>query len=178
MFKLIVVTLAAFFVVLQVFGEQSRRPVVTREAPAALTLASMVGMNDRIDEVSLEPEPLLTESDAIALAIEAGAKARLEQKSSYQTVALRGVPKAIDPEQGVENAEPVAKTPIVTWVVSGNRVNLRQGPGTSNAVVTQVTLGTEAEVIGSKNGWMQIVTVDGDTTGWISGKYLKEQTPS
>ena len=180
MFKLIVVTLAAFFVILQVFGDPSRRPAVTREAPAALTLASLIGVDEKIEETSLEPEPLLSEADAIALAVEAGKRVRQERKSGPQAVTLRGVADvikvaAVNPDQS--EAAAIEAAPVAKWLVSGTRVNLRQGPGTSNAVVTQLTLGTEAEVIDSQNGWMQIVTTDGATTGWISGKFLKEQAP-
>lgn len=181
MFKLIVVTLAAFFIILQAFGDSSRRPVVTREAPAALTLASMIGLGEKIEETSLAPEPLLSDAEAIALAVEAGERVRKEKNSGPQAVTLRGVPEvikvaAVTPDQSEVPVVEVA--PVAKWFVTGTRVNLRQGPGTSNAVVTQVTLGTEAEVIDSRNGWMQIVTTDGAATGWISGKFLKEQAPS
>ena len=181
MFKLIVVTLAAFVVILQVFGDPSQRPAVTRDAPAALTLASLIGVDAKIEETSLAPEPLLSDAEAIALAVDAGARVRLEKEPGPQVATLRGVAEvikvaAVNPGQSEVPA--IDATPIARWVVSGTRVNLRQGPGTSNAVVTQVTLGTEAEVIDSRNGWMQIVTTDGETTGWISGKFLEEQAPS
>ena len=180
MFKLIVVTLAAFYVILHVFGDPSRRPAVTRDAPAALTLASLIGVDEKIVETSLAPEPLLSDAEAIALAVEAGARVRREKESGPQVVTLRGVPEvievaAVDSDQ--LEAPVIEAAPVAKWFVSGTRVNLRQGPGTSNAVVTQVTLGTEAEVIDRQNGWMQIVTTDGATTGWISGKFLKEQAP-
>jgi len=179
MFKLVAVTLAAFFVVLHIFGDPSRRPVVTREAPVALTLASMVGVDVNIEETSLAPEPLLSDSEAIALAVEAGERIRLDKKSGAEA-SLRGVPEVIKVAAKPDQSVPafVDTKPVVKWFVSGTRVNLRRGPGTSNAVVTQVTLGTEAEVIDSRNGWMQIVTTDGAATGWISGKFLKEQAPS
>ena len=56
-------------------------------------------------------------------------------------------------------------------------MNLRQGPGTGNAVVAQVTRGMEAEVLESQNGWYQIRTADGSLSGWISGKFLTEKQP-
>lgn len=177
MFKWIVVTLAAFVIILQVVGDPSRRPAVTRDAPVALTLASMIGLNDPIAETSLEAEPLLSDADAVSLAIEAGKRVRLEQTTGSRKILLRGTPGAVQPVQVAATVEKTVDTPVATWVVSGSRVNLRQGPGTSNAVVTQVTFGTEAEVIGAQNGWMQIVTADGATTGWISGKFLIEQAP-
>ena len=44
MFKLIVVTLAAFVVLLQVYGDPARKPAVSRDAPEGLTLAGFVGL--------------------------------------------------------------------------------------------------------------------------------------
>ena len=43
MFKLIVVTLAAFVAVLQIFGDPARKPEVARAAPEGMTLAAFVG---------------------------------------------------------------------------------------------------------------------------------------
>ena len=63
------------------------------------------------------------------------------------------------------------------WYVTGSRVNLRGGPGKSNAVVGQVTFGAEAEVLTDKDGWFQIRLADGSASGWIFGKFLGEKLP-
>ena len=67
--------------------------------------------------------------------------------------------------------------PVKAWFVTGSRVNVRQGPGTGNAVVGQVTQGMEAQVLETRDGWMQIVTKDGGASGWISGRFLEERQP-
>ena len=166
MFKLIVVTLAAFVAILQIFGDPARRPDVTRVVGDGFTLATFVGFSGEDEELAPRATPLMSDGEAIQRALEAGRIARNERTTAPRQVALRAVSDKLE-----EVAAPTY------WYVSGNRVNLRQGPGTGNAVVAQVTLGTEAEVLDARDGWMQIVTRDGATSGWISGKFLKEQKP-
>ena len=166
MFKLIVVTLAAFVAILQIFGDPARKPDVARTASEGFTLASFVGLTGETDDATPAAQPLMSDAEAIRLALEAGKAARNERSAAPRQVALRDVAEDSDP-----GAAPIY------WYVSGNRVNLRQGPGTGNAVVAQVTLGTAAEVLDARDGWMQIVTKDGATSGWISGQFLQERQP-
>jgi hypothetical protein len=50
-------------------------------------------------------------------------------------------------------------------------LNLRRGPGTSNAIITSMPCGTQLTVLaGPNNGWFQ-VNYRG-TTGWASGNFL------
>ena len=173
MLKLIVVFLAAFVVVLQVFGDPARKPAVTRDAPEGLTLAAFVGLEiETVEAAPLEPKLALSDREAIAAALEAGKVAR---------DARLAEPRLPRGSEGVEVIE-VAATEVVAdapnyWFVSGSRVNLRQGPGTGNAVVTQLTLGTEAEVLDRQGGWVQIRTADGSVSGWMSGKFLVDKRP-
>ncbi|MDA8585788.1 SH3 domain-containing protein [Rhodobacteraceae bacterium] len=172
MFKLIVVTLAVFAAVLQIFGGSERRPEVAREAAPGLTLATFMGTAEPIDETSLDREPLLSEAEAIAIAVAAGNSARSEREAAPKTYRAQELARTIELKTSVQTDTPTK------WVVSASRVNVRQGPGTSNAVIAQVTLGTEAQILDRKNGWAQIQTQDGGTSGWISGKFLEEKTPS
>ncbi|NAZ37924.1 SH3 domain-containing protein [Rubellimicrobium sp. CFH 75288] len=55
--------------------------------------------------------------------------------------------------------------------VTGDRVNMRGGPGTDFAVVGQMGAGEIAEVIGQQNGWLQVRTPDGQE-GWMSARFL------
>ena len=59
------------------------------------------------------------------------------------------------------------------YAVTGNGVNMRAGPGTSHGVVVTLSLGTEAEVIGSEGNWNNIRLEDG-TEGWMSANFLSE----
>ena len=53
-------------------------------------------------------------------------------------------------------------------LITGNRVNMRSGPGTSYDVVAQAILGDEAEVIfDDGSGWVQL-RLAGGQTGWMA----------
>lgn len=171
MFKLIVVTLAAFVAVLQIFGDPARRPEVSRPAAEGFTLASLIGGAVEVEREPATPQPLMSDEEAIRLALDAGKAARGEKTVAPRNLIVKAVAEAVTDDATGTVVEPSY------WYVSGNRVNLRQGPGTGNAVVAQVTLGTEAEVLDARDGWMQIVTRDGATSGWISGQFLKERKP-
>lgn len=57
--------------------------------------------------------------------------------------------------------------------VSGQRVNLRGGPSTGHAVVTQLLQGEEVEVLDDAgDGWVQLRALDGNDIGWMSDKFL------
>ena len=172
MFRLIAVTLAALYAILYVFGDETRRPdTVARAEPMRLAFAAPA-----FDLFNDSPDPVLlsgiSEAEAVEMALAAGRAFRNEEP--------RTAPVNI---ASANNAEPVlidaaAAAPEVSyWYVTGSRVNLRGGPGTSNPVVGQVTLGTEAEVLSDRDGWYEIRLADGSATGWISGKFLGQQRP-
>lgn len=54
--------------------------------------------------------------------------------------------------------------------VNGSRVNIRSGPGTDYAALTQAELGERAYIIGINDGWFKVIF--GDTVGYIRSDYL------
>lgn len=173
MFRYLVAALAAIYAVLLVFGDDARRPEVTRNAGDVLTgfsLASFAVPATPIVERALASGP--TDSEAVQIAIEAG-QARRAHRGSQQLLGTLDAPRTAIPET-VALATPEAPG---LWYVTGERVNLRSGPGTGNEVVAQLVLGDAAEVLSDENGWFRIRTADGATHGWISGKFLSETKP-
>lgn len=58
-------------------------------------------------------------------------------------------------------------------VVSGDSVNLRDGPGTSFGVVGKLTRNTEVVVLDTDaSGWQHIRVTSNGITGWMSGNFL------
>ena len=54
-------------------------------------------------------------------------------------------------------------------VVSGNRVNVRGGPGTNFGVVGKLGAGDTVEVIEDNGaGWVRFRSVNGQETGWMA----------
>lgn len=167
MFKLIVATCAALYAILLIFGDEARRPdEVARTDTPQLSVITPAALP------VLERRPALTsdisEREAVELAIAAGKAIREERR----TAAPRTIAVAL-----TDAVEPQAAPEMSYWYVTGSRVNLRGGPGTSNAVVGQVTFGAEAEVLTDKDGWYQIRLADGSASGWIFGKFLGEKLP-
>ncbi|MEL6685748.1 MAG: SH3 domain-containing protein [Pseudomonadota bacterium] len=76
--------------------------------------------------------------------------------------------------------EPVVVAPAPKLVpelvyVSGNRVNLRRGPGTDHRVIVTLPQGTAAEIITTNDiGWTQIRLKDSDQTGWMATRLLSK----
>ncbi len=69
--------------------------------------------------------------------------------------------------------------PVLTGVVDAQQtINVRQGPGTNNPVVTTLEPGAEVRVLGrnSDGSWINIQLDDG-TEGWVSAELLEVQAP-
>ncbi len=59
--------------------------------------------------------------------------------------------------------------------ITGNRVNIRTGPGTGYGVSGQVTRGTEVEVLeGLPSGWLQLRVRDSQQIGWVASSLVSD----
>ena len=59
--------------------------------------------------------------------------------------------------------------------VSARAVNMREGPGTTFAVIDTLTQGTEAEVMASDGtGWVRVFIPQTGMTGWMAERLLTE----
>jgi hypothetical protein len=117
------------------------------------------------DAKMLDPAliPLEDEETAIAAAIQATEAGIIPAAEAATALAV----------PADEVAEPVAP-----WFVTGNRVNLRQGPSTATSVIGQVTLGQKAQVLEeTADGWYRIETSEGAQSGYIYGRYLSQTEP-
>ncbi len=75
------------------------------------------------------------------------------------------------PQETVASVE----TAIEFRFVAGNRVNLREGPGTNHAVLETLTRGTAAELVASNDdGWAQIRLTETGQTGWMAERLLSD----
>ncbi|PWK56688.1 SH3 domain-containing protein [Silicimonas algicola] len=181
LYKLSAATLAAFVAVLHFAGDVPG-PEVARASNASdatgLSLAAF-SLSPETEKTVRRNSSLVSEEEAVRLALEAGARVRSER----EIAPLRGAVASAVADTGdtMTDADPVGdlvpSDKLAGWVVTGDSVNLRNGPGTGNAVVGQVVLGTKADVLDSKDGWHLIETADGASSGWIFGKFLDERQP-
>lgn len=68
----------------------------------------------------------------------------------------------------LEAAAPVAAPDL--RAVTGDAVNLREGPGTDFAVVGRMGRGDRAEVLEAADGWMRVRSPAGE--GWMAERFL------
>lgn len=134
---------------------------VTPDAPAAPELGGIEIVTRTAGNVTLAA---LTEPSAPApdLAVpDADIAAALEQ----------ALPPA---EAGVIPAvAPAPAEPADLREVTGNRVNLRDGPGRDFAAIDQLTQGTVIAVISSGAGaWVEVEVIASGQTGWMSADFL------
>ncbi len=83
---------------------------------------------------------------------------------SLENVSVTGIQPVAGTSQG---------TAIGTAKVTGNKVNVRTGPGTTFPVVTQVKRNATVTITDSAFGWNHVVLDDGSTTGWIASWLLQ-----
>lgn len=126
-------------------------PEVTRASTASLT-----------DVGPAESQATVTEAKVTGAAATA----------KSMDLALAAVPdKPIAASFEPESAEP--ETPADLRKVTGSRVNLRYGPGTSYSVVGQLGEGDRVEVLSDPgDGWVKLQAQDGGTAGWMYDAYL------
>lgn len=93
--------------------------------------------------------------------------------SSSNTPAI--IPSLINPnDTGVAKSESTTVTQISTTqadirTVSGNRVNVRRGPGTNFGIVGKLGAGDAVKIIEDNGaGWVRLRSVDGKEMGWMA----------
>ena len=112
---------------------------------------------DNIELASLETS--VTDAALTAVAT------RPEPRTLGLDIARRDPERAIAPETA--RTEEAAPAPDLREV-SGSRVNLRQGPGTRHSVLTQLTGGTEVEVLRQEGGWVKLRVAETNRIGWMA----------
>jgi uncharacterized protein YgiM (DUF1202 family) len=72
-------------------------------------------------------------------------------------------------EETTDGVIPASETPVDLRLVSGNNVNMRNGPGTSYSVVGRLTRGEEVEVLSDPgNGWLKLRVAETGNVGWMA----------
>ncbi|NEK23013.1 SH3 domain-containing protein [Sulfitobacter sp. JBTF-M27] len=79
------------------------------------------------------------------------------------------IPSLIAPSDGMTTTTEVVTSYEDIRTVSGNRVNVRGGPGTDFGVVARLVRGDEVKVLEDNgDGWVRFETVNGGTGGWMA----------
>ncbi|MCG6902082.1 MAG: SH3 domain-containing protein [Rhodobacter sp.] len=78
-------------------------------------------------------------------------------------------------DAAAEAAQPVeAPQAARILIVTGNRVNMREGPSTSRSVVGRLREGDKAELMAeAPDGWVQVRAVASGQTGFMAARFLQ-----
>ncbi|MFD1794362.1 SH3 domain-containing protein [Paracoccus aurantiacus] len=154
MFKLIFLTLLGLAAVFTIFGD---------------------GEGRRVEP----PKPQISApADIVPADIEPAVSAETVQQTPEKVEKFPGPPLRPSPEHAGETpAEDLAEAPTDTLYVTGNSVNFRAGPTTSDAVVGRLTRGERVTAIGLRNGdWVEIRD-DSGRSGFMSAQFLSAERP-
>lgn len=130
-------------------------------------------VQERVAEAVAEPEAVqVTRASSLSLASltidEPTADAVADETAVQDAVAVAAAP--VTPEVEIETP-----APLDLRAVAGNRVNMRDGPGTNFGVIDTLPRGTEAEVLEvNLSGWARIRITETDQEGWMAERLLTE----
>ncbi|MFV0303754.1 MAG: SH3 domain-containing protein [Paracoccus sp. (in: a-proteobacteria)] len=167
MIRLTILTLLGLFAVLALFGDPDPE---TPFNPASA---------DRVAEPAPEAVPVETVAEAALPAVPADEVAQTpEQVQQFPGPGLRPSPEhAGRAETGIAEAgEPPASDAEIMYV-TGDRVNFRAGPSTSDRVIGAILRGSPVEILGQINGWAQLRDAGG-REGYMSQQFLSPSRPN
>ena len=98
-----------------------------------------------------------------------------EFPENVELISASFMPRSPEPAVTQQAATPAiadAEAAFDLRQVSGDWVNMRQGPGTGHAVLDTLPRGTKARLIESADGWARIEITTTGETGWMSERLL------
>lgn len=187
MIRLILLTAAAFLVIMAVLAVTGDAPEPTRAtvAPPAPASASPTTPASAAPAETPEPAPELLR-DEVDPEGQAGIVPGTAPDAPTTTEAdqpdmpgppLRPSPQYADTPAPEALAEASAAEPGATLYVTGNSVNFRAGPSTSDSVIGALRRGAEVTPLGPLDGdWVEIRDAQG-RRGFISAQFLSPDAP-
>ena len=168
MIRMTLVLVAALFGILAVAGETPDLPQggfdpddVARADVSPTQLVTAADTNTTTQQLALDDE-----AGAVQRALQADVIDRTPD-AVVQQVSLQAEP---------ENVAPVEAPVPGAWVVTGNRVNLRDGPSTGNAIVDQVVRDQTVEVLdATNNGWKRVRVSETGVEAYIFDRFLAQR---
>lgn len=169
MFKLIFLTLLALAAVLVVFGDGDGRRI---EAPNVETVPAA-----EPEASAVSAPPAETVSAGVVIVDAPAVEQTPQREQRFPGPALRPSPEYAGQTAAAAPAEDLAGAPTDTLYITGNSVNFRAGPTTSDTVVGKLSRGEMVTAIGERSGdWVEIRDGEG-RTGFISAQFLSASQP-
>ena len=163
-----------------IFGDD--QGLAARETIAETALVPAEATDPVIPEDAIEAAaPILKDTDLSAASTTLAAVAPTEsdltavQHAGLLVFEARDAPRGFVPAKQAGTETPATR---ILHYVTGNRVNLRAGPSTSDGVVGQLQRGAKAQVIAETgDGWVQIMDIDSGNSGFMAARFLAPVNP-
>ncbi|WP_254439015.1 SH3 domain-containing protein [Ruegeria arenilitoris] len=135
-----------------------------------------------------KPEPIpaadAVDTEALLAQIAAGLNSDLSSFDntggtfSLASLDENAAVQVLDTESEPEAAAPApAEPPKDIRIVSGTRVNMRDGPGTIYPIIGKARMGQQVEVLSeSGTGWLRLRVLPEQQVGWISSSLIRKST--
>lgn len=140
------------------------------------SLAGAEAAVTRADTSELEDLPAATAPDPVTVIPPENIATLTEPAPVAEPVAEAvdaAVQEAAAEPAAAPAADPAPAAGTDLRVVTGDRVNLREGPGTDFGAIDQLASGTIAEVIETgADGWVRIEVQGTGVSGWMSSDFL------
>ncbi|MBY6084437.1 SH3 domain-containing protein [Ruegeria arenilitoris] len=136
-----------------------------------------------------QPEPMpaadAVDTEALLAQIAAGLNSDLSSfdntggtfslASLDENAAVQVLDTESEPETAAAPAP--AEPPKDIRIVSGTRVNMRDGPGTIYPIIGKARMGQQVEVLSeSGTGWLRLRVLPEQQVGWISSSLIRKST--
>lgn len=96
--------------------------------------------------------------------------ASLDENAAVQVLDTEAEPEAAAAPAPVEPPKDIR-------IVSGTRVNMRDGPGTIYPIIGKARMGQQVEVLSeSGTGWLRLRVLPEQQVGWISSSLIRKST--
>ncbi|MBI1492941.1 SH3 domain-containing protein [Halocynthiibacter styelae] len=175
MIRLTTLLVAVMAIVAMTTGEKTSQPTTETATVAEATQASEP-VQQPVETLAPPPAqpPQLTETLGVAHAegVTIREYARSDSPTYLRKMVNMGSSDA-PAEARIHQAAASGATTSQVFQVSGNVVNLRSGPSTSNSVVASLTRGTEVEVLAHHGSWAELVVLDSSEIGYMSASFLQ-----
>lgn len=136
-----------------------------------------------------KPEPIpaadAVDTEALLAQIAAGLNSDLSSFDntggtfSLASLDENAAVQVLDTDTEPETAAPPApaEPPKDIRIVSGTRVNMRDGPGTIYPIIGKARMGQQVEVLSeSGTGWLRLRVLPEQQVGWISSSLIRKST--
>lgn len=160
-------------------GTANAASIVSRSNTASFDLVSVAGAQGDIAPVSVDPAKIRALAEENVAEVVPDTKIDPEAATVLAAISDEDLSAAAQPRilTDAYDVSPVLQTSRVIEeapekdirYVTGNRVNMRTGPGTKYSVLSKLSQGEEVEVLQEPgNGWIKLRTVESNRIGWMA----------